>query len=220
MDGVHRPRCVEWRWCALLLSCPVQWCGSCPTHPTTVLASTAVMSCTVLCQVCGMRVVTVCLCCSCGGVSSVRSPLVVVDGGAIMDGGVPSWWWVAWWVRGGSVTDSPSNVGVPVCVLVSLFVVYHVALLNGGVCVIVLFPVFVLPCLPCVALPFLVLSSLLFCLCATFCCGWGSAVVIGVMVVMRSELFSSSSCHLFFVAPPVSCMCSLSQHCWFRVVSL
>ena len=26
----------------LLLSCPVLWCGSCPTHPTAVLASTAV----------------------------------------------------------------------------------------------------------------------------------------------------------------------------------
>ena len=26
----------------LLLSRPVQWCGSCPTHPAAVLASTAV----------------------------------------------------------------------------------------------------------------------------------------------------------------------------------
>ena len=34
-------------------------------------------------------VVGVCLCCSCGGVSSVRSPLVVVEGGAIVDGRVP-----------------------------------------------------------------------------------------------------------------------------------
>ena len=39
------------------------------------------------CRVCGVWVVSVCLCCSCGGVSSVRSPLVVVDGGAIVDGG-------------------------------------------------------------------------------------------------------------------------------------
>lgn len=60
MDGVHPPRCVEWRWCVLLLlSCPVRWCGSCPTHPIAVLASTAVMSCTVHCQVCGVRVVSV-----------------------------------------------------------------------------------------------------------------------------------------------------------------
>lgn len=86
MDGVRPPRCVEWRWCVLLLSCPVQWCGSCPTHPIAVLASTAVMSCTVICQVCGVWVVSVCLWCSCGGVSSVCSPLVVVVGGAIVEG--------------------------------------------------------------------------------------------------------------------------------------
>ena len=73
----------------LLLSCPVRWCGSCLTHPIAVLASTAVMSCTVLCQVCGVGVgVGVCLWCSCGGVSSVCSPLVVVEGGAVVDGGV------------------------------------------------------------------------------------------------------------------------------------
>nr|DAO87848.1 MAG TPA: hypothetical protein [Caudoviricetes sp.] len=45
------------------------------------------VSCTVLCQVCGVWVVSVRLCCLCGGVSSVRSPLVVVEGGAIVDGG-------------------------------------------------------------------------------------------------------------------------------------
>lgn len=33
-------------------------------------------------------VVSVCLWCSCGGVSSVRFPLVVVEGGAVVDGGV------------------------------------------------------------------------------------------------------------------------------------
>lgn len=72
----------------LLLPCPVQWCGSCPTHPIAVLASTAVMSHSVSCQVYGVWVVDVCLWCSCGGVSSVCYPLVVVEGGAIMDGGV------------------------------------------------------------------------------------------------------------------------------------
>ena len=72
----------------LLLSCPVQWCGSCLTRPTVVLASTAVMSHSVHCQVCGVWVVSVCLWCSCGGVSSVWSPLVVVVGGAVVDGGV------------------------------------------------------------------------------------------------------------------------------------
>lgn len=44
-------------------------------------------SCVVSCQVCGVWVVSVCLWCSCGGVSSVHSPLVVVEGGAIVDGG-------------------------------------------------------------------------------------------------------------------------------------
>lgn len=65
----------------------VRWCGSCPTHPTAVLVSTAITSCTVPRQVCGVWAVSVCLCCSCGGVSSVRSSLVAVEGGAIVDGG-------------------------------------------------------------------------------------------------------------------------------------
>lgn len=75
----------------LLLCCPVRWCGSCPTRPIAVLASTAVMSHSVPCRVCGVWVVSVCLWCSCGGVSSVRSPLVVVVGGAVVDGGMLSW---------------------------------------------------------------------------------------------------------------------------------
>lgn len=33
--------------------------------------------------------------CSCGGVSSVHSPLVVVVGGAVVDGGWHGGWWVA-----------------------------------------------------------------------------------------------------------------------------
>lgn len=37
---------------------------------------------------CAVWVVSVCLCRSCGGVSSVHSPLVVVVGGAVVDGGV------------------------------------------------------------------------------------------------------------------------------------
>ena len=63
--------------------------GSCLTHPIAVLASTAVMSCTVLCQVCGVLVVSVCLWCSCGGVSSVCSPPHVGGWwGGMADGGV------------------------------------------------------------------------------------------------------------------------------------
>lgn len=41
----------------------------------------------VSCQVCGVWVVSVCLRCSRGGVSSVYPPLVVVVGGAVVDGG-------------------------------------------------------------------------------------------------------------------------------------
>lgn len=72
----------------LLSSCPVQWCGSCPTHPIAVLASTAVMLCTVAYWV---------WCCSAGECVSVVFvwwgvlcvlPLVVVVGGAVVDGGV------------------------------------------------------------------------------------------------------------------------------------
>ena len=69
-----------------LLSRPVQWCGSCPTHPTAVVASTAVMSRTVPRQVCGVWV------CECVSVVFVwwgilcLLPLVVVEGGAIMEG--------------------------------------------------------------------------------------------------------------------------------------
>lgn len=37
---------------------------------------------------CGVWVVDVCLWCSCDGVSSVCSPLTVVVGGAVVDGGV------------------------------------------------------------------------------------------------------------------------------------
>lgn len=87
MDGVHPPRCVEWRGGAAAVL-PVQWRGSCPARPIAVLVSTAVMSCTVRCWVCGVRAVGVCLCCSCGGVSSVHSPLTLVVGGAVVDGGV------------------------------------------------------------------------------------------------------------------------------------
>lgn len=37
---------------------------------------------------CGVVWASVSVCCSCGGVSCVRSPLVVVVGGGIVDGGV------------------------------------------------------------------------------------------------------------------------------------
>nr|DAO21058.1 MAG TPA: hypothetical protein [Caudoviricetes sp.] len=48
--------CVEWRWCVLLLSCPVSACGPCPAYPGAVLIGTAVVSCAVSCRVCGVCV--------------------------------------------------------------------------------------------------------------------------------------------------------------------
>lgn len=85
MDGV-RPVCVSSGMAVgvLLLACSVQCVWSCPAHPTAVLLSIAVVSCIVLCGVCGAVRVSACLCCSCGGVSSVCSPpLAVVEGAAI-----------------------------------------------------------------------------------------------------------------------------------------
>jgi hypothetical protein len=128
VDGVHLPRCVEWRWCVLPLSCPVLWCGSCPTHPIAVLASTAVR--VVYCPLPGAVVCGwwVCVC----AVRVVGYPLCAPPSqwwrvGPLWMVGCCRGWWVAWWVKGGSVTDSPSNVGVPL-------VVYPVALLNGVRC--------------------------------------------------------------------------------------
>lgn len=176
MDGVHPPRCVEWRWCVLLLSRPVQWCGSCPTHPTAVLASTAVMSCTVPRQVCGVW---------CGCVSvlfvwwGILCPLPPSSWWRVGPSWMVGWrsgWWVAWWVKGGCVA------GLPVCVLASPLVVYPVALLNGGSGVCRVVPVF----------------------------GLGTTLHV-VLTLLALPLLSSSP------PPP---LCSLSQRCWFRVVSL
>lgn len=126
MDGVYPPRCVEWRWCVLLLSCPVQWCGSYPTHPIAVLISTAVVSCTVLCRVCG-----VCGCVCVCAVRVVGYPLSTP----------PSQWWRVGpsWMVGGMVSEGrlccrpPRLVrGVPRLRVGVPLVVYPVALLNGG----------------------------------------------------------------------------------------
>lgn len=70
----------------LLLTCTVQCVWPMPSTPSAVLTDTAVVSCTVSCRVCGVRVMSVSLCCSCSGVSSVCYPLVVVVGGAIAEG--------------------------------------------------------------------------------------------------------------------------------------
>lgn len=110
----------------MLLSCPVRWCGSCPTHSVAVLASTAVMSHSVLCRVCGVWVVSVCLWCSCGGVSSVHSPLTLVVGGAIVDGGVPLW--MVGWHGGGRAAVLLASLSCAWCPPSVCVVV----LLNGG----------------------------------------------------------------------------------------
>ena len=93
-------------WC--LLSCLVQWCGSCPTRPTAVLASIAVR--VVHCSIagCGVWVVCVCLWCSCGGVSSVHPP--PRRGGGWGHCG----WWGAVVVVGGIVSEGRQCYWLPV----------------------------------------------------------------------------------------------------------
>lgn len=73
--------------------CPAQCSGAARALLIPLQYSSVLLSCRalLLARRCGAWVVSVCLWCSCGGVSSVRSPLVVVEGGAIVDGGVPSW---------------------------------------------------------------------------------------------------------------------------------
>jgi hypothetical protein len=78
---------VEWRWGVLLPARTVQWYSPCPAYLSAVLVSTAVVSCTVPCWVRGVWW-CVCLCCSSYGVSSDHSPLMVVVGGAVVDGWV------------------------------------------------------------------------------------------------------------------------------------
>ena len=98
MDGVHLSRRVEWRWCALLLSAR---CSG-VTRALLIPLRAGEYCCHVVhCFLLGVWCVwvSVCLWCSCGGVSSVRSPLTVVDGG------VPLWWWGAVVVVGGIVKE-------------------------------------------------------------------------------------------------------------------
>nr|DAF93817.1 MAG TPA: hypothetical protein [Siphoviridae sp. ct0eR1] len=89
--------CGVWNggWCVLLLACAVRCVRPGPHSTSSVRGEYCVMSCTVPCRVCGAVRVSVCLCCSCDGVSFVCSPLVVVVGGAIVDGWAALWWWVA-----------------------------------------------------------------------------------------------------------------------------
>lgn len=86
------------------------------------------LSCRALfhCRVCGVRVVSVCPCCLCGGVSSSTPPLVVVEGGAVAEGrGVLR-------VVGGMVSEGRLCCWPPRLVRGVPLVVYSVVLLNGG----------------------------------------------------------------------------------------
>ena len=117
-------------------------------------------------------------------VSSVHSPLVVVEGGAIVDGGVHVGG--EWHSEEGRLCCWPPRLvrGVPrLCVGVPL-VVYPVALLNGGVwwCVLspcsdwVWHPRIVLPSSCCLVPSRVVLFPL-----SVVCCEWGSAVACAVL---------------------------------------
>lgn len=126
----------------LLLSCPVQWCGSYPTHPTALPVSTAVMSCAV--PLPGVW---------CVGGECVS--VLFVWWGILCSPSPSQWWWVGplwmvgcrcgggWHGEGRAVVlltprrmaASPSRVWCPPPVRV-------VVLLNGGVWWVVCCPVF------------------------------------------------------------------------------
>ena len=80
--------CVEWRWCVVGvdLHCPVYVARALliPLQCCWVLRRVMLLFFAGWCGVCG---VCVCLWCSCGGVSCVCYPLVVVVGVAVVDGG-------------------------------------------------------------------------------------------------------------------------------------
>lgn len=134
MNGVHPPRCVEWRWCVLLLSCPVQWRGSYPTHPTAVLASTAVMLCTVPCRVLW------CVGGECVSVMFVWWGILCVLPPLRCGGWGHRGRWGAVVVVGGMMREGRRCCRLPVecrrppsaCWRPPPLVVYPVALLNGG----------------------------------------------------------------------------------------
>ena len=194
MDGVHPPRCVEWRWCVLLLSCPVQWRGQCPAHPTAVLIGTAVLSC--YCSWLGVWCVggeCLCVLFVWWGILCALPPR---RGGGW---GHRGWWGVV--VGGGWHDDGRAAVlliprrmlASPVCVLAS-----PVRLLGGRIewrewrlCV--------APCsdwvLPFTLSPslYVVFTSLPF-VCCCVCCGWGSAVVRGGRTVSRSAFLFPLQC--------------------------
>ena len=191
---------MEWRWCVLLLSCPVRWCSSCPTHPSH--CSTHQYCCHVT-Q------------CSSPGVWCVGGEcvsVVFVWWGILCPPSPSSWWWVgpSWMVGvcvvvvGGMVSEGRLCCWRPLlsCAWCPPF------RLRGG-------PVEWRGVVGCVLPRVRIGVSLSHCssfsyrsrsssvLCCRVCCGWGS--VVGDCVPFCFSLLS---------------LCSLLQHCWFSVVSL
>ena len=193
MDGVHPPRCVEWRWCVLLLSCPVRWCGSCPTRPIAVLASTAVrvVCCPLLgAAVCGGECVSVLF--VWWGILCVLPPR---RGGG--------WGYRGWWgavvVVGGMVSEGRlCCVASPSCVWCPPSVCWRppCRLLCGPI----EWRVWCVVCCPRVWIG----SSLSH-------CSRPFHIVLALLVLS----YFLSCCPLSLLP-----LCLLSQHCWFRVVSL
>lgn len=137
-----------------------------------------------LARYCGVWVVSVCVWCLCGGVSSVHSPLTLVVGGAITDraGGIADGGWHDEGRAAVFLAPPRTSVSPPVCVLVSPF------RLCGG-------PVewreWWVVCCPRVWIgsgtlrcpsSLHIVRPLLYCscsssvLCCRVCCGWGSVV--------------------------------------------
>jgi len=156
--------------------CPAQCSGMAraPLVPLQYWRVLQCVSCTVLCQVGGVWVVSVCLWCSCGGVSSVRSP-------------PRRGWWVGLsWMVGGMVSEGRSRCWPPRLVCGVPPSICVVVLLNGGSGGLCVVPVFGLgPPLHVVLSLFVLSFSLFFFVCCYVCCGWGSAVVGAVLLSCR-----------------------------------
>lgn len=93
MDGVHPLLCGVWNGGGAYRCCPVQCSGAARALLIPLQCWRVLLSCRALflvrCVVCGRRV------CVCAvrvvGYPLCTPPLVVVEGGAVVDGGVPSW---------------------------------------------------------------------------------------------------------------------------------
>ena len=78
-----------WNGGGVCCCCPARCGGAARALLIPLQCWRVLLSCRALfiARCCGVWVVSVCLCCSCGGVSFVHPPLVVVEGGAVVDGG-------------------------------------------------------------------------------------------------------------------------------------